>query len=358
MNELADELRRFHGLGAALFRAAAARLGMPASDLQAVDSLASTGPATPGQLADLTGLTTGAVTGMLKRLEDAGLVRRDADPHDARRVIVSLDPESDRLGEIDRTLHATTEAWTRNAADLDETQTATLLRFLERCNAASRGAIVRLREMPLAGEQTASSPVAGVTAGSLSVSRASLLRLRADRSMPHLYTADFDGPAPTVKTERGAVTMSFPRRIQLLGMGVATITLNARIPWRIAVAGAGSMIDADLRDLELEALEVSAAGSSIHLQLARCTDAVPVRISGGGSAIDIRREPDAPATVHLKGWGSELVLDGRRASDLDNGRRLQSEDYEPSGPHYAIELASSGSSVTIERNGGSPPRAR
>ena len=79
-NELADELRRFNGLGAAMFRAAAASLRMPATDLQAVDLLGSSGPATPGQLADLTGLTTGAVTGMLKHLEDAGLVRRDAGP--------------------------------------------------------------------------------------------------------------------------------------------------------------------------------------------------------------------------------------------------------------------------------------
>jgi len=351
-DELADELRRFHGLGAAMFRAAAARLGMPASDLQAVDFLASSGPTTPGQLADLTGLTTGAVTGMLKRLEDAGLIRRSADPGDARRVVVSLEEDSRRLPEVERMLRAMTEALARSAADLDAAHTAALLDFVERCNAMARGEIVRLREMPSPGEETVSSPVGAATSGSLSVSGASLLRLEADRTMRELYTADFDGPAPTVKTELGVVTMRFPRRIQLLGMGIATVTLNARIPWRITIKGAGSKVDADLRGLDLDELEVSAAGSSVDVQLPRCTAIVPVRISGGGSAIDIRREPGAAAQVHLKGWGSELVLDGRRASDVGNSRRLQSDDYETSGPYYAIELASSGSSITIERSHG------
>ncbi len=349
-NELADELRRFNGLGAAMFRAAAASLGMPATDLQAVDLLGSSGPATPGQLANLTGLTTGAVTGMLKRLEDAGLVRRDADPSDARRVVVSLEGDSRRLSEVDRMLRAMTDAWAKSAADLDDAETATLLDFVKHCNGLSPGEIIRLREMPSPGEETTSSPVGGATAGSLSVSGVSHLLLRVDRAMRDLYTADFDGPVPTVKADLGVVAMRFPRRIQLLGMAIATITLNTRIPWRITIKGVGSMIDADLRNLDLEELDISAAGSAINVQLPGCSAVVPVRISGGGSAIDIRREPGAAACVQLKGWGSELALDGRRASDIGNGRRLQSDDYDPSGSCYSIELASSGSSITIDRN--------
>jgi len=350
-DELAEELRRFNGVAASLFRAAAAHLEMPATDLHAVDLLASTGPATPGQLADLTGLTTGAVTGMLKRLEDAGLVRRDADPRDARRVIVSLDPDSRRLHEVERVLHAMTEAWAEAAADLDETRAATLLEFLKRCNALSRGEIVRLRASPSPGEETASSPVAGASSGSLNVRGASLLRLVADRTLPELYSAHFDGPAPTVKASRGSITMRYARRIQLLGMGrqSAAITLNGRLPWRISIKGAASMIEADLRDLTLTEFEIDGAASSIDLQLPACTTVVPVRISGGASAIRIRREPGAAAQVHLKGWASKLDVDGQASSNVGNNVWLQSSDYDPSGPYYAIELASSASSVTVER---------
>jgi len=41
-----------------------------------------------GRLADLTGLTTGAVTGIIDRLEKAGYVRRVNDPRDRRITII------------------------------------------------------------------------------------------------------------------------------------------------------------------------------------------------------------------------------------------------------------------------------
>jgi DNA-binding MarR family transcriptional regulator len=53
------------------------------------------GPATPGWLAEMTGLSTGAVTGMVDRLERAGYATRAQDPHDRRRVIVV--PDLDRF---------------------------------------------------------------------------------------------------------------------------------------------------------------------------------------------------------------------------------------------------------------------
>ena len=43
---------------------------------------------TPGKLAHLTQLTSGAITGILDRLEQAGYIRREHDPEDRRRVII------------------------------------------------------------------------------------------------------------------------------------------------------------------------------------------------------------------------------------------------------------------------------
>src|SRR5207244_6998218 len=51
------------------------------------------GPVTPGWLADSIGLTTGAVTGVVDRLERAGYVTRRQDANDRRRVIVEADVE-------------------------------------------------------------------------------------------------------------------------------------------------------------------------------------------------------------------------------------------------------------------------
>src|SRR5437764_14336088 len=98
--ELGRELRQLTSLGASFYRAAAARLGMTVTDMQVIDLLESTGPTTAGQLADLTGLTTGAITGMLNRLEETGLLRRERDPNDGRRVIVRLERGKDGMPEL------------------------------------------------------------------------------------------------------------------------------------------------------------------------------------------------------------------------------------------------------------------
>jgi DNA-binding MarR family transcriptional regulator len=71
----------------------AERLGLGASDGQFMKSLERLGPLTPGQLAQLSGLNSGTVTGVLDRLERAGYARRERHPTDRRKVIITLDQE-------------------------------------------------------------------------------------------------------------------------------------------------------------------------------------------------------------------------------------------------------------------------
>lgn len=64
------------------------RLGVSAGDQRALTLLRG-GPMSAGALAKEIGLTPGAVTGMVDRLERAGLVRREVDPDDRRRVVIT-----------------------------------------------------------------------------------------------------------------------------------------------------------------------------------------------------------------------------------------------------------------------------
>jgi DNA-binding MarR family transcriptional regulator len=85
---LNDDFRQLSA-GTILFHQAIAdRLGMNITDHKCADILARTGPMTAGELARHTGLTTGAITGVIDRLEKKTFVRRVRDPHDRRRVIV------------------------------------------------------------------------------------------------------------------------------------------------------------------------------------------------------------------------------------------------------------------------------
>ena len=91
---MADVMRDFMA-NAVLFQDAVARTGgLNSTDLQAVSLLMSQGPATPGELAERTGLSAGgAITAVIDRLEKAGYVSRQRDQADRRRVIVTADVE-------------------------------------------------------------------------------------------------------------------------------------------------------------------------------------------------------------------------------------------------------------------------
>lgn len=73
--------------------AIAQRVGMGANDLKCAELLVRKGPMTAGQLAEDSGLTTGAITGVVDRLERAGWARREADPADRRKVVIHPGPQ-------------------------------------------------------------------------------------------------------------------------------------------------------------------------------------------------------------------------------------------------------------------------
>ncbi|MFD2474878.1 MarR family winged helix-turn-helix transcriptional regulator [Amycolatopsis silviterrae] len=80
----------------------AAREGLSATELQALELAGQTADSlTPGRIGQLTGLSTGAVTGVLDRLEKSGLVLRERDRADRRKVLVTITAAGrERLGAI------------------------------------------------------------------------------------------------------------------------------------------------------------------------------------------------------------------------------------------------------------------
>jgi len=346
---LARELRQFQGLGASFFRAAAGQSGMTVTDMQVIDLLENSGPMTAGQLADLTGLTTGAITGMLNRLEEAGRVRRERDPSDGRRVIVRLESSQDDRREIGPMFAALEQAWEELATRYNDEQIAFLLEFLQQSNALSREEIARLQAASAGEGGIASAPLGDLVSGQLVVSSAPRLSLRANDSMTELYQASFEGPAPDVKAKEGVVTLRYPRRLWGLGgkQQAAEVSLSVAIPWRILIQGGTAQITAQLGGLNLAGLEIKGGMSVIYLGLPVPAGVVPIRISGGASDIAVRRPADVAALVHLKGWVSTFIFDDHTFSNVGNDVRLQSQDFDSTAPCYDIEVASSASMVTI-----------
>ena len=150
IDDLLLEARRSGSLGALHSRAAAPLAGLNATDWDCLDVLDWTGPITAGELARRVGITSGAITGAIDRLETLGLVNRGADPNDRRKVIVRL-ADYDVIRSL-ATGRPLTEGFGALGAEIDEIndhfdddQLVAIVQWLSETNAALERSIDRLR---------------------------------------------------------------------------------------------------------------------------------------------------------------------------------------------------------------------
>jgi DNA-binding MarR family transcriptional regulator len=112
IRELTENLRSFQVAQDRINDALARTLGINRTDTRCLDIVDRHRRVTAGQLAEEAGLTTGAVTAVLDRLERAGLVRRVPDEEDRRRVWVTLTADADA---VTKDLYEPVAAATREA---------------------------------------------------------------------------------------------------------------------------------------------------------------------------------------------------------------------------------------------------
>ncbi len=138
-------MRDVSGQGVLYSQAVAERLGMNSTDLECLDHIVR-GPVTAGRLAEVTGLTTGAITGVIDRLERIGLARREPDPDDRRKILVRALPAVGKrvvplFVPMERTAMAVLSSYR-------EDELALLLDFLTRARDAALAALSELRALP------------------------------------------------------------------------------------------------------------------------------------------------------------------------------------------------------------------
>src|SRR2546427_708513 len=130
-DEIVGHLARRHSTAVVLFHhAVAERLGLGPTDHKCLDLLRDRGAMAGSDLGAITGLTSGAITGVVAKLEQAGYLRREPDPHDGRKQI--LQPAPDGM----RNIHAVFGPIQKDVATLlegfDTDQLTTIAEFLSR----------------------------------------------------------------------------------------------------------------------------------------------------------------------------------------------------------------------------------
>lgn len=130
------EARRMGSIATLHNHAVADFAGLHATDQECIDLLDWTGPLTAGEIGAHLGLSSGAVTGLLDRLEDSGWVRRERDPQDRRKVIVHLAPSPEKGGDLWALYQPLAEAINAYRDQLDARDLEVVVEFLEFANGA------------------------------------------------------------------------------------------------------------------------------------------------------------------------------------------------------------------------------
>jgi DNA-binding MarR family transcriptional regulator len=141
---LAQAAQRAATDGILFHQAVADRLGLHITDLRCLNILLELGPVPAGEIVKRTGLTTGAITRMVDRLEAAGYVRREPDQTDRRRVIIR--PEPEQAARIAPLYAGMAAAWTEAIGDHDDHQLEAFLELFTRLHELTRREIARLQD--------------------------------------------------------------------------------------------------------------------------------------------------------------------------------------------------------------------
>lgn len=352
LRELGEENRRSTTAAVLLLQAVTQRSGMNLTDLQCINILTSTDPIPAGQLAEMMGLTTGAVTGVINRMERMGYARREKDPEDGRRVVIR--PVTEELERAGADVFGSYERRGLDAlvSEYDDRDLTVVLDFMRRSNDMTDEEIARIRAA-LEGNDNGEFATA---LGSLQSGRmvfangASRLTLRADSSMSDLYQARFEGTPPKVEVADGTVTFRRSRRFQLLDprRHSEEVTLNSAVPWEVEVRGGAALTEADLSGLELSSFVLKSGISDLTLTLPEPSGTVPLRLSGGASKVSIRRPAGVEARLSVKGGASKLTFDEQSFDALGGKVRLQSPGYDRATDRYEIELSGGASELTVQ----------
>jgi len=344
-------LRRVNLQGSFFGQTVAIRFGLSESDIETLEALIDVGATTAGRLSELTGLTSGAITRVIDRLEQSGYVRRVPDPTDRRRVIVEVVPE--KVGAVQSTLGRIGQASADEIGRYTDSQLALINDFLTRMEQITRDEATTLREHPedrpdAEGRSEHSAPLGGLTGARLLI-RAGLseVRLRPGRTPSELYRAAFEGATPQVRLRDGRVLVQYRGIPFDWRKRKATIGLNPTIPWSIEIVGGVQRVEADLRDIVTDRFELVGGTERVQLELGPPRGQAVIRVVGGASTIRVERPALVPVRLSIVGGSGQVDLDGTRLGQKGGQMTVESPGWAGTKDRYEIEVVGGSKAVVI-----------
>jgi DNA-binding MarR family transcriptional regulator len=356
IDEVGIELGELRRTADRLDEAVATQFGLNRTDLRCLGILYRRGRVTAGELAEESGLTPGAITTALDRMERSGYANRVADPSDRRRVLVTSTAATRELGA--RVWGEVELAGRARLTSLDTGQVTVIRDYLRGVREFYDELVATIvapepgaAATATADEPPFAAPLAGVTVGRLEFTKgAAEVRISVDPTLTELYRAEFEGSTPDIKVEGGTVSIGHKRRFRPFDWRSAKshVWLATAVPWDITLKGGMWSLDADLRGLELRSLEVGGGASDVTIWLPQPVGVVSVRVSGGASHVRVHRPAGTAARAAISGGASELVFDGTSRDSVSARDHVESPGFSAARDRYEIRFSGGASQLEID----------
>jgi hypothetical protein len=203
------------------------------------------------------------------------------------------------------------------------------------------------------GDADVTAPLDGARRGRLVLSRGTPnLAVSSDRTLDELARAHFDGLVPAVDVRDGMVAIRYP------GGGIfgwprhafraarADVALNPAVPWSLEFGEGVQRISADLRELDLTAVEVRGGLGRAELWLPRPSGTVSISFRSIG-ALHLHRPPGTSLRVSIRGGISSLSLDGEELGGIGGGIRRETPGWAGAPDRYDVVVRGGVSHVAI-----------
>jgi hypothetical protein len=217
----------------------------------------------------------------------------------------------------------------------------------------TRTEAAKLREEPAANAAPETqpaehaAPLGGLAEARLVVrSGASALTLRSDRAIGDLYRAKFEGAIPKVRVRDGVVSIQY-RGFFDWRQRKADVTLNATIPWSVAVQGGATKFVADLRGIDLRQFEVDGGASKLEINLGHPRGVVPIRLVGGASAIRFERPAGVGVRVTVTGGLGKIEIDGQSFGAMGGESTVETTGAFTKSDRFEVAIVGGATKVVI-----------
>lgn len=314
-------------------------LGINRSHLRCLRALSLEGPLTAGALSEKCGLTTGAVTGILDRMERLGLVQREADPFDRRRVMAQLHSAK----------QATLEKLLLPGGTGDSSQSLAILL------AARADLLDAATEQVRAGSPQAEplaesdgflwAPLDGRERGTFEVIGGAM-RVDVDSAAPEgeLFRATLDDKSLRMSERDGHVRLEHRSR-WTRGRPEAVVHLNPAVDWSIRMSGGANDANFQVSRLPLREIEIKGGSSRVLFDVGELPDRVPVRVTGGANKLSVQRLPATAVTVAARGMAT-IDCDG------EHHRMMGGGTWQSGGGPGGLDFIVKGGANVIRVDGG------